>query len=130
MTLEDTNVITDTPARTRTTKDNNEYLPVNGSFLQLDKKGDKLVDMSGSMVRDPQSLITGLKQNKDAHSICAREEPWRLASKLISTPFERAGVATNDTSMRGPENSTRDLSIKVLQTMESSQKMRSISYLN
>jgi hypothetical protein len=113
--IDDATVITDTPMRmTKTSRKNTGggYLPVNGSFLQLDKKGDKLVDLSNSLVREPQSLITGLKQHKDIYSICARDEPWRIASKMTSTPIKN-GVATNDTSNRDYENSSKDISLRI-----------------
>lgn len=88
--------------------------------MQLNRDGKQLADVSATLVREPQTIITGLKQMKGPTSICAREEPWRLASKLQSTPGR--GYATNDTSLRGLEHGTssRDYSLRKFATLESS----------
>jgi hypothetical protein len=110
MTLDEATTLFGTPSRVNTIASHkaNDYQQVGGSFLQLNPDGKKLADLSGSLVREPQSIITGLKQMKEPTSICARDEPWRIASKLMSTP-ER-GAATNDTSMRGFDYSSREMS--------------------
>ena len=54
----------------------NDYLDVNGSFLKIDNKNSQLVDISGHVLRDPQTVITGMRQFKDVSAICAKDTPW------------------------------------------------------
>ena len=55
LTLDEATTLYGTPSRVNTVASHkpNDYQYVGGSFLQLDPKGKKLADLSGSLVRDP-----------------------------------------------------------------------------
>jgi hypothetical protein len=61
MSLHDFSTIRDSTTRLKnqSVRKIDKYDIVNGSFLQIDSRKNKLVDLSTIQVREPQSMITG-----------------------------------------------------------------------